>query len=190
VTRAFPKRKMPRWRHRRRATRHLVSWWQSRFESAFSRWLRRIALWGDDLQTREVRAVARGIACQQGHTGDRRMRTDVEVRQRGSPPAAPPPVPKPRSNALISPNRNRLTRPGRRRAPFRRNELRIIAVSGSALQGLSPQTRGTCDSRRSLPRVLRRDGWNRGLPGGGRRLERAGLGWDRQLQRLVRSPNR
>ena len=50
------------------------------------------ALWSDDLESRKVRAVARRIAGEQDQAGDRGMGADVEVRQRGSTPAAASPI--------------------------------------------------------------------------------------------------
>src|SRR6266545_874443 len=40
--------------------------------------------WGDETERREISTVARRIACQEPHTGDRGVRPDVEIGKRGA----------------------------------------------------------------------------------------------------------
>ena len=74
---------------------------------------------GDEVQPGEVGRVARGVPCQQGHSPDRSVCTDEEVRQRRSPdsPTTPSVSPRKRSKLMPLTARRGVTR-GRRMPPW------------------------------------------------------------------------
>src|SRR5207253_8787214 len=93
---AGPRRRAERWVARRRrgararAPRRWPCWWRRR--TARSRGAARPS-WQDQLEPWKVRAISRGVPCQQRNTAHGRVGADVEVGQGRAPGTAGPAIP-------------------------------------------------------------------------------------------------